>query len=247
MPDPRRPPWRGPLLGSVAALCLILAGTGGWLLGRAGSPHRPGLPVLFKAPAYHGLTNQLGQAVSSSAFRGKVRVVTFLFPYCTTFCPIIAAHLVGFEHLLADSHLANRVEVVAFNVDPAGTGPRQMRAFLKEYGWNPQDTHWQYLTGTPRQIRHAVTDGYHVAYRKVADSEDNSPGQAAEVGDGTTPQPIVANPLADQAHVDYDITHENVLMVVDPQGRVRAIHAQADAVSQRQLLHEVDAALRAAG
>ena len=218
MSETRKTSWRGPLWGGMLTLCLILAGVGGWLLGRAQSHNAAAPPMLFAAPSYHDLTNQQGQKVSSASFRGKVRVVTFLFPYCTTFCPIIAAHLVGFEHMLASSGLGKRVQVVAFDVDPAGTGPKQMRAFLKEYGWNPQDLHWQYLTGTPKQIRRIVTGGYHVAYKKVADSDSGNSNQdpAALVG-GDTPQPIVVNPLADKANVNYDITHENVLMLVGPE------------------------------
>lgn len=246
MPETRRNPWRGPLWGGLLSLALILAGLGGWLLGHA---HRTGPaapPVLFQAPRFQHLINQNGQAVSSAAFRGKVRVVTFLFPYCNTFCPIIAAHLVGFERMIAHTGLDKRVQVVAFNVDPEGTGPKQMRAFMQEYGWNPQDTHWQYLTGAPQQIRSIVTGGYHVAYQKVVDTGTDD-ANAAALTDGETPQPIVANPLADKAKVKYDITHENVLMVVDPKGRVRVIHAEADAVSKWQLEREIDAILHNRG
>ncbi len=248
MTETRKTSWRGPLWGGMLVLCLVLAGVGGWLLGRTHANRSAAPPVLFAAPSYHDLTNQVGQKVSSSSFRGKVRVVTFLFPYCTTFCPIIAAHLVGFEHLLASSGLDKRVQLVAFDVDPAGTGPKQMRGFLKEYGWNPKDLHWQYLTGTPQQIRRIVTAGYHVGYEKVVDTGSDAGDQnsAALVG-GDTPQPIVANPLADKAKVNYDITHENVLMLVGPNGHVRVIHPQADAVSQWQLLHEVNAILHRAG
>ena len=161
---------------------------------------------------------------------------------------MIAAHLVGFENLLAATPLAGRVEVVAFDVDPGGTGPRQMRAFLREYGWNPADPRWQYLTGRPTQIRRIVTGGYHVNYQKVQDSAPGGGTSApastpALAAAGTDPQPIVANPLAQRADVDYDITHEDVMMIVDPQGRVRRIYDQADAVGAERLLREVRSVL----
>ena len=97
-------------------------------------------------------------------------------------------------------------------------------------------------------IRRIVTGGYHVAYEKVADSDSGNSNQdpAALVG-GDTPQPIVVNPLADKANVKYDITHENVLMLVGPNGHVRMIHPEADAVSKWQLLHEVTAILHHPG
>ncbi len=230
--------------GAVAVVVAAAAGAAGWWLGRSAAPQRAALPVMFDAPHYQQLINQNGVRVSSDAFRGKVQVVTFLFPYCNTYCPVVATHLVGFANMLAGTPLAGRVEVVAFDVDPGGTGPRQMRAFLHEYGWNPDRPDWQYLTGTPAQIRRVVTQGYHVDYQKVVDSGsgDDAPSAALAVA-GSDPQAIVANPLADQAHVDYDITHEDVMMLVDAQGRVRRIYDQADAVGKMRLLADVRALL----
>ena len=237
---------------ATAALAVVIAGTAGWLLGRQRTTPHAALPVLFDAPDFRGLINQNGVQVSSAHFRGKVQVVTFLFPYCNTYCPVEAAHLVGFENMLASTPLASKVDVVAFDVDPGGTGPRQMRAFLREYGWNPAKPHWQYLTGSPTQIRRVVTRGYHVDYQKVTDSDSGS----AAAGDqatpalavaGNDPQPIVSNPLADRAHVDYDITHEDVMMLVDPQGHVRKIYDEADAVGKTRLLRDVQAVLASSG
>ncbi|MGH6990329.1 MAG: SCO family protein [Stellaceae bacterium] len=240
--------WRAPVWSGVAVLCLIVGGVAGWFLGQGGAPASAAPAVMFKAPRYRGLVNQNGANISSREFHGKVQVVTFLFPYCNTFCPIIAAHLVGFENMLARTDLANRVEVVAFNVDPADTGPKQMRAFLRQYGWNPSDPHWQYLTGRPAEIRKIVTGGFHVSYEKVIDSgsgsDQASPALAVA---GSDPQPIVANPLADKAHVNYDITHEDTLLVVDGKGRVRAIYDQADAVGKWALLQKVRAILGVTG
>jgi cytochrome oxidase Cu insertion factor (SCO1/SenC/PrrC family) len=129
------------------------------------------------------------------------------------------------------------VAIVAFNVDPAGTGPAEMRAFMKVYGWDPRDTHWEYLTGAPRAIRRVVTQGYHVGYQKVADGSDAASGPAM------TPQPEVVNRLADRAHAGYDIVHNDALAIVDPQGRIRAFYTQGDVVSNDRLLSVVKALL----
>lgn len=226
------------LVGGALALSLVLAGLIGWMLGAVSPLHSSGaLPVLGKAPSYQSLTNQLGHQVSSKRFLGKVQVVTFLFPYCTTYCPLIAAHLVGFENLLKTANLQNRVQIVAFDVDPSGTGPKQMRAFLKEYGWNPGDLHWQYLTGRPKTIRRIVTNGYHINYTKVSRKQEET--QTFNRGPELTPQPTVVNPLAEKAHVDYDVTHNDGLVIVDTRGRIRKIYDQADTVSIRRLLHTI--------
>jgi cytochrome oxidase Cu insertion factor (SCO1/SenC/PrrC family) len=233
------------ILGLLAAL--IAGGAGGWLLGRG---YRAGhgveqLPLLGRAPQYR-LTNQLGQTVSSSQFRGKVQIVTFLFPYCTTYCPIIAAHLVGLEHTLVRAGMKHKVQLVAFDVDPAGTGPVQMSAFMKEYGWDPNDLRWQYLTGKPAEIRRVVTGGFHVSYQKVRNSAE--PGTADDdTGTALAPQPTVVNTLAERDKPGYDITHNDALEIVDQHGMIRKIYDDADVVSNQRLVRVVRALLPQAG
>jgi protein SCO1 len=227
-------------LAALVGVLVLAGGAAGWWLGahaRGSAPARESLPVLGQAPSFHGLINQLGQTVDSSRLHGKVQVVTFLFPYCTTYCPLIAAHLVGLEHVVRLAGLQDRIRIVAFNVDPSDTGPRQMRAFLREYGWNPRDTHWEFLTGKPQAIRRVVTQGYHIAYQKVADGEDSAQGPAL------TPQPEVVNALAAKAHVGYDIAHNDGLAIVDPQGRIRKYYTQADVVSNERLFAVIQALL----
>ena len=94
-----------------------------------------------------------------------MQLVAFLFPYCTGFCPLIALHLVGLETALRGTGLANEVQFVAFNVDPKHTGPKQAAAFLTEYGWNPHDLRFQFLTGSPEATRRVVRGGYHVYWQ----------------------------------------------------------------------------------
>jgi protein SCO1/2 len=223
-------------LALAAVLLLLAGGAGGWLLARSASHAAPrALPVLGMAPQFSGLTNQLDDAVDSSRFAGKVQVVSFLFPYCTTYCPLIAAHLAGLESSLELAGLQHRVEIVAYNVDPDGAGPAQMRAFLAEYGWNPSEPNLEFLTGTPQQIHRVVTGGYHVAYQKDSG--------AAGGGPALNPQPEVVNPLAARAHVDYDIVHNDALEIVDAKGRIRRVYEQADVVSNARLLRDIEALL----
>ena len=222
-------------------LLVVLAAAIGFRWGRGTrAPGQPALPDLGAAPEYT-LTNQLGQTVKSSQFRGRVQVVTFLFPYCTTICPLIAAHMTNFMTQSAEpAGLTDRIQLVTFNVDPAGTGPRQMSAFLQQYGWNPHDLHWQYLTGDPAEIRRVVTDGFHVSYHRVTDAEEAREG----AGGPAIQQPEVENDLAARAHVNYDIVHNDVIEIVDPQGRVRKIYMDGDLVSPEALMSAVKAALR---
>jgi hypothetical protein len=58
--------------------------------------------------------------------------VSFLFPHCTTYCPLMARDLALPQKALAAESIDSTVEIVTFNVDPGGAG--QAAAFLEQYG-----------------------------------------------------------------------------------------------------------------
>lgn len=243
-PMPRRT-GLGALWFVLAALALALpaaAGVGFVVGQRSEATREAALPVIGPAPSYT-LTNQLGEPISSSRFLGKVRLVTFLFPYCTTLCPLIAAHLTNLENQgLRPAGLADKVAIVSFNVDPENTGPPQMREFLRQYGWDPQDLHWQYLVGSPAEVHRVVTGGFSVWYKRVSLASEAQQASARPMI-----QPDVENKLAGRAHVDYDIVHNDVLEIVDQQGRIRKIYDNADTVGWQKLLLQVEALVQQKG
>ena len=213
----------------LAATAIVVAGVGGYVLGRQRAATAEPPPVLGAAPTY-SLTNQLGQAVKSSQFRGKVQIVAFLDPYCTTLCPLIAANLANLETFgLKPSHLENEVELVSFNLRPETTGPQQMRVFLSQYGWNPTDLHWQYLTGSLATIRQVVRQGFHVWYKRVRTADETSNGPQMV-------QPEIVNKLAAAANPQFDIVHNDIVEIVDQQGRIRKIFDDANIAGWQVLL-----------
>jgi protein SCO1/2 len=197
------------------------------------------LPVLAVAPTY-ALKNQLGQTVASSAFLGKVQLVTFLSPYCTSYCPLIALNLLSLEKALEAADLAERVQFVAFNVDPENTGSPQMTAFLRQFGWNPEDTRWQFLTGPSDEVRKVVSKGFFIDYERVSEAQQEAAAEAERQRGTFVPEPEVANPLAVQAKPDYDILHNDALVVVDPQGRIRQVYDEASRVPNADLLATIN-------
>ncbi len=222
-------------LGVLAVLAIVAASVVGYTYGRYMDAAQEGLPVLGTAPEYT-LTNQLGQEVASSSFRGKVQLVTFLAPYCTEYCPLIAYNLRSLERVLDAAGLSDRVQIVAFDVDPEHTGRREMTAFLRQYGWDPQNTRWQFLTGPPEKVREVVTGGFAVDYRQVHEEAQNSGDNLAGGESSVSPEPEVANPLAEGAGVDYDVVHNDALVVVDGRGRIRAFLDQASRISDADLM-----------
>jgi protein SCO1 len=225
-------------------LALPAAGFYGFLLGeRRDAARQEALPVLAAAPSYT-MTNQLGESVSSQRFRGKVQIVSFLFPYCTTLCPLIAAHLTNLENLgLAPAGIADKVALVTFDIDPDSTGPSEMSAFLRQYGWDPKDRRWQYLVAPPPDMRRVVSRGFSVWYKRVnAESDGGENG-----GDAGMVQPEIVNRLAARAHADYDIVHNDVIEIVDQQGRIRKVYDDADTVAWQDLLAVVQSLVKPQG
>lgn len=232
--------WRRWLWALVAAALIPAAGLYGFVLGERREAAQTALPILGTPPAYT-MTNQLGQQVSSASFRGKVQLVTFLFPYCTTMCPLIAAHLANLEHLgLRPAGIEKDVQIVSFNLDPIHTGPAQMREFLAQYGWNPTDLHWEYLAASDSEMHRVVGKGFGIGYQRVSVAEEGR--SAAE--NLPVVQPEVANKLAERAHADYDIIHDDALEIVDQKGRTRKIYDNADTVDWRELLGVVEVLLQ---
>lgn len=234
---PPVPRWLRLFRTSALAGVLLLVG---FVAGAYVERTRSGLPKLadLGATPQYTLTNQLGQSVSSNAFAGKVQVVTFLFPYCTTFCPLIAAHLMGFERLmvLAQTGVQNKIEIVSFNVAPGAAGPKEMREFLHQYGWDPKDPHWQFLTGSKDEIRRVVTGGYHVAFQRIADNGSDNEGYADASG---APQLTVFNPLVQKMKPNFDISHNDAIGPVDTKGRIRKIYDDANVVPNARLWSDV--------
>jgi len=105
-------------------------------------------PVDSPAPGFT-LTSQDGRQVSLSSLRGKVVLLTFLDPVCTTDCPIIAQ-----EFRAADSMLgakASNTELVAVVANPTYTSTAFTQAFTHQEGLD-QVSNWLYLTGSLNQL-----------------------------------------------------------------------------------------------
>jgi cytochrome oxidase Cu insertion factor (SCO1/SenC/PrrC family) len=105
-------------------------------------------PVDSPAPGFT-LTSQDGRQVSLSSLRGKVVLLTFLDPVCTTDCPIIAQ-----EFRAADAMLGARAsdtELVAVVANPTYTSTAFTQAFTRQEGLN-QVSNWLYLTGSLSQL-----------------------------------------------------------------------------------------------
>jgi cytochrome oxidase Cu insertion factor (SCO1/SenC/PrrC family) len=80
------------------------------------NPHLdPGAPLSAVAPDFT-LTDQFGKRVSLRSLRGKVVVVSFNDPECTTICPLTTTALLRAKELLGPA--AGRVELIGIGANP---------------------------------------------------------------------------------------------------------------------------------
>ena len=115
-------------------------------------------PLDSTAPAF-SLTDQRGRAVTLASLRGKVVLLTFLDPVCTSTCPLIAQEFRQAGQMLTGD--ARRVELVAIVTNPIDYQLGYTQAFDRQEGLDGVPN-WLYLTGSPDQLR-PVWRGYGIA------------------------------------------------------------------------------------
>jgi cytochrome oxidase Cu insertion factor (SCO1/SenC/PrrC family) len=149
------------------AAVVVLAGAAPMALAGASSQADPVIaqaidgsytPLDIPAPAF-ALTDQHGARVSLASLRGKVVLLTFLDPVCTSDCPLIAQ-----EFRQADQVLGARsrgVELVAIVANPLYRQAAYTRAFDRQENLTGVPN-WRFLTGPAAQLSRAWR-GYNVA------------------------------------------------------------------------------------
>ena len=144
-------------LGAVGALAVAIIGVVPLATASASASASPILaqaldgssaPLDFKAPPFT-LTNQHGQTVSLASLRGKVVLLTFLDPVCTSDCPLIAQEFRQADQLLGGQ--SRQVELVAVVTNPLYTQSEYTAAFDRQEHMSTLPN-WQYLTGSVAQL-----------------------------------------------------------------------------------------------
>ncbi len=115
-------------------------------------------PLNIAAPPF-SLTSQSGRQVSLASLRGKVVLLTFLDPVCTSDCPLIAQEFRAADQLLGGR--ADDVELVAIVANPVYRSIAYTRAFNRQERMS-QLPNWLFLTGSMRQLQQAWR-GYDIA------------------------------------------------------------------------------------
>jgi cytochrome oxidase Cu insertion factor (SCO1/SenC/PrrC family) len=107
----------------------------------------PGTRLSGAAPGFR-LTDQFGKRVSLSSFRGKVVVVSFNDPECTTVCPLTTTALLHAKALLGPA--AARVQLLGVGANPEATQVKWVRAYSQVHGMMRK---WRFLTGSLAELK----------------------------------------------------------------------------------------------
>ncbi|MBO0832473.1 MAG: SCO family protein, partial [Actinobacteria bacterium] len=119
-------------------------------------------PLNFTAPAF-SLTDQNGRAVSLASLRGKVILLTFLDPVCTTDCPLMAQEFKAADQLLGDR--ARDAELVAIVANPVYRSVAYTRAFNRQEQLTGLPN-WLFLTGSLDRLQGVWRD-YNITVQTV--------------------------------------------------------------------------------
>jgi protein SCO1/2 len=148
-------PWSAstPLLAGVWLMCSLAWAGENPGPAPAGGPQNAGHPLLDTA-----FTNQLGQIVRLSDFKGQALAVTFLFTRCPNpnYCPRLAKN---FENaattLLALPGAPTNWHFFSVSFDPEFDTPPVLKAYAERYHCDP--ARWSFLTGPVGKVRELAT------------------------------------------------------------------------------------------
>ena len=129
----------------------------------------PGSSLDGVAAPDFSLTNQFGQRISLSAFRGKVVILAFTDSECTTICPLTTQSMLAAKELLGKA--GNEVQLLGIDANPAATSETDVMAYSRSHGLVNQ---WDFLTGTLPELK-AVWKRYDIYVQIVKDQVDHTP------------------------------------------------------------------------
>lgn len=100
------------------------------------------------------LTNQFGQSIQLSQFRGKVLVFNFFFSRCPLpdFCPREADNLSRVMRTLkADPMISTNWQILSVSFEPEFDTPKVMESYARRHQYDPQ--RWTFATGAYEQVQ----------------------------------------------------------------------------------------------
>ncbi len=129
----------------------------------------PGTSLGGTAAPDFKLTNQFGQQVSLSAFRGKVVILAFTDSECTTVCPLTTMSMVEAKQMLGRA--GQNVQLLGVDANPDATAVSDVMAYSRSHAIVNQ---WDFLTGSLAQL-HAAWKAYNIYVQIQSGQVDHTP------------------------------------------------------------------------
>jgi cytochrome oxidase Cu insertion factor (SCO1/SenC/PrrC family) len=115
------------------------------------------------------LTNQFGQQMSLSQFRGKVVLLGFEDSECTTVCPLTTQSMVLAKELLGKA--GSSVQLLGVDANPDAIAVANVLAYSRVHAMVNQ---WDFLTGTGAELKKVWKD-YGIAVQIQSGAIDHTP------------------------------------------------------------------------
>ena len=135
---------------------------------RANPKLDPGIPASGRAANFM-LTDQFGRSMSLHSFRGKVVILAFNDPVCTTVCPLTTTAMVEAKRLLGPA--GAQVQLLGVGANPTATRVRSIRAYSQAHEMMHT---WHFLTGPVGRLKR-VWHAYGIEARVVHGQIDHTP------------------------------------------------------------------------
>jgi protein SCO1/2 len=97
-------------------------------------------------------TNQFGEPISTTQFKGDALSITFIFTRCPfpNFCPRTANGFAEAQKKLLASATTTNWHLLTISIDPEFDTPDRLKGYAQSYNYDP--AHWTFATGDADQI-----------------------------------------------------------------------------------------------
>ena len=153
-------------------------------------------PVPAKPAPGFTLTDQHGQRLALSEFRGKAVVLEFMDSRCTTICPLVSEEFIAAYHDLGPS--AGKVVFAAVNVNPNHAAVGDVAQFSTEHQLTSIPS-WHFFTGPIPRLQ-AVWRGYNIEVQPRGPRTDTIHTSAVYFLDPQGRERYLATPMVDSTN-----------------------------------------------
>ena len=143
-------------------------------------------------PDYH-FTNELGQAISLSQFKGQALALTFMFTRCPlpNFCPLMSRNFSEvYKLVVAKSDAPTNWHLLTISFDPHHDPPAVLKAYAERYEYDPKK--WNFVTGAMIDID-AITDQFGLTISVQNDQWDHKLRTAVIDAQGRVQKILIGN------------------------------------------------------